>query len=315
MAIEIINVQKPMPHHPPLVLCLGYFDGLHRGHQELVKRAIHIAAQKKAQAALLTFDPSPSVVIGKTGDDHFLTSIEDRHQILLDLGVSLLLVLPFNRNLATLSPQAFVDAILRPMTIDTLVVGFDFRYGYQGQGSAHTLGSDSHYQFQVEIVDEIDSDGQKISSSQILRSIKEGQVDLARLWLGRPYGFVGRVQKGYGNGQKIGYPTANISLLDKRYIIPAQGVYAVRVQLKNRWYGGMANIGYHPTISPLSDKQLEVHLFNFSGDLYDQVLRIEFIQWIRPEQKFASLKDLINQLQMDEEIVKRRLWLEAELLK
>ena len=278
-------------------VCVGLFDGLHRGHQQLVKKTVAFAKENNLKASMFTFDPSPKNFIFKRNYPH-LMSLELKAKIAASLGVEELIVLEFNQAVADLSPEQFITKIIKPLNIKKLVVGYDFTYGKKGAGNAKTLLSLKKPGFDVEVIEEIDYQKQKISSTRTLAAINDGNVKLATKLLGRPYTIEGKVIHGNGNGKKIGFPTANLNIGD--YALPKTGVYAVSILFEGKKYHGMANIGIHPTIKQIAKPLLEVNLFKFDRDIYGKTLEVSFIEYLRPEQKFPSLKALIKQLKRDQ---------------
>lgn len=281
-------------------VCIGLFDGLHRGHQELIKKTIANAKKFKLTPAMFTFDPSPKDFLLNKDFPH-LMSLQYKSRVAESLGIEELIVLEFNQKIANLSPEQFIEKVINPLNIKSLVVGYDFTYGKKGVGTAKTLQQLKNPNFKVEVVGEIDYLNQKISSTRTLKALTEGKVKLASKLLGRNYLIEGMVVHGNGNGKKIGFPTANLDI--KSYALPKSGVYAVRVKFEDKNYIGMANIGVHPTIKQIDKPLLEVNIFNFDQDIYGKKLEVEFIDYLRPEQKFPSLKALIKQLKSDKKQV------------
>ncbi|WP_338543226.1 bifunctional riboflavin kinase/FAD synthetase [Paenibacillus tundrae] len=286
-------------HTQPQVLAIGQFDGLHLGHASVILSAVRIARETGVQAAVMTFHPHPKEVMRKGDYEGYLTPLQDKEEILAGLGVDILYVVEFNDEFSKLTPEQFARDLLLPLQTRTAVVGFDFRFGHQGAGDEQLLRSLGGNDMTVETVPPFLLNGEKVSSSLIRGLLKRGQMDEASQWLGRPYSIRGTVVHGEKRGRTIGFPTANLELLD-RYVIPAKGVYAVRVQYGEQMLRGVMNLGVKPTFHESGMKPtFEVHLLDFEGQLYDQELKVELVHYIREERKFASIDALISQIRED----------------
>lgn len=285
-------------------VCVGVFDGVHRGHQRLVTKTILAAKKLKIKSSMFTFEPSPKNFLLKKNFP-FLMSLNAKTKTAETLGLDEIIILDFNKKIADLSPEQFIEKIIKPLNIKHLVVGYDFTYGKFGAGKAQTLKALDKPGFSVEVVDEIDFKNEKISSSRIHQALSKGDVKLANNLLGRNYFVIGSVVRGKGNGKKIGFPTANLDIGE--YALPKNGVYAVKVLHKNKTYLGMANIGVHPTIMKISKPLLEVNIIGFNKDIYGQELVVEFVKYVRDEKKFPSIQDLIKQLNKDKLTITRLL--------
>ncbi len=288
----------------PRSVCVGVFDGVHRGHQQLVSKTINKAKKLKIKSSMFTFEPSPkNFLLNKNFP--FLMSLKAKIKIAEQLGLDEIIILDFNKKIADLSPEQFIEKIIKPLKIKHLVIGYDFTYGKFGAGKAQTLKELKNPGFEVEVVKEIDYKKEKISSTRIHKALHNGDVKLANSLLGRNYFVLGNVVRGKGNGKKIGFPTANLDIGD--YALPKNGVYAVKVLYKNKAYLGMANIGVHPTIMKINKPLLEVNILGFDKDIYGQELTVEFVAYIRDEQKFPSIQALIKQLNKDKLTITRLL--------
>ncbi|MDX6152507.1 bifunctional riboflavin kinase/FAD synthetase [Marinococcus sp. PL1-022] len=286
----------------PKVMALGYFDGVHRGHAEVIEKARQTAEDRGLPLAVMTFHPHPKVVLSKqTEEDMFyLTPLEEKQRILESLGVEKLYIVRFDQDFASLDPQAFVDAYIIDLGVKHAVAGFDFSYGKFGRGTMETLPYHSRDAFTFSTVSPYTEDGEKVSSTWIRRMVEEGEMVKAARLLGRWYTFEGTVVEGEKRGRTIGFPTANIQS-EEPYLLPNDGVYAVRALIDGRWYRGMCNIGYKPTFHDERDgpPEIEVHLFEFNGDIYGKTVRIEWRDRLRGEVKFPSLDALVSQLHED----------------
>lgn len=288
---------------PPLVLALGYFDGVHLGHQKVITTAKEKAEQFGYKSAVMTFYPHPSVVLRKSkAHAACITSIVDKEEEIRRLGIDYLFIVEFTHSFAELLPQQFVDQYIIGLHTKHVVAGFDYTYGRLGKGTMETLPFHSREKFTQTVVDKVVENDEKVSSTLIRELILNGRVDVLPTYLGRYYKTKGKVVNGEKRGRTIGFPTANIEHIDE-YILPATGVYAVRVNVIGSLYNGVLNIGYKPTFhDPAKVKlSIEVHIIDFNESIYDENVEIIWIKRIRSEQKFSSVTELISQIQMDKE--------------
>jgi riboflavin kinase / FMN adenylyltransferase len=307
--VKIIHITHPhqisKENLPNTVLALGYFDGVHKGHQSVIKEAKSIASKHQYSSAVMTFDPHPSVVLanGKKKVD-LLTTIEEKSTLIEKLGIDILYVVTFNEEFANLLPQEFVDDYIIGLNVKHVVAGFDFSYGRLGKGTMETLPFHSRGKFQQTTIEKQTHGETKISSTLIRQLINTGQVSEVYDLLGRHYSHTGTVVHGDKRGRTIGFPTANLDVLEG-YITPPVGVYAVRVWVKSNWYYGVCNIGFKPTFH--KDKKsptIEVHIFDFDESIYDDQITVEWHTRIRSEKKFASVEELVKQINVDKEKTK-----------
>jgi riboflavin kinase / FMN adenylyltransferase len=279
----------------PTTVALGNFDGLHLGHRQVI---LPVLNQDSARPTVVTFSPHPREFF--TGQQlSLLTPQEEKALLLESFGVAQLISLPFNRELADLSPAQFVEEILvQHLQAQYISVGEDFRFGYKRLGTADDLKAiAATHGISVSIVPLLTFQGKRISSSSIREALMLGDVSMANRMLGRPYRLMGQVMQGQQLGRTIGFPTANLQVpADK--LIPRQGVYGVRVQGLESSILGVMNIGNRPTVNG-THQTIEVHLLDWTGDLYGKTLTVELEEFIRPEQKFASLDDLKAQISAD----------------
>ena len=283
----------------PCVVALGTFDGLHRGHLDVIGTAKEEAERTGARLAVFTFSNHPMEWINPEQVPVALVTAAEKQSLLEQIGVDVLIDIPFNQQVADLLPQEFLER-LRALDYSCLVVGENFTYGQRGQGTVYTLAASAKAMGFKLIVRELISDGGTIiSSTEIRRLIGAGDVALAAKMLGRSYSITGTVAHGNERGRLLGYPTANLELEDAHVAIPQGGVYAVRALISGKTYGGMANIGRNPTFGDVEKPRLETNIFDFSGDIYGQRLTIEFVQRIRGEVKFAGIEALKAQLESD----------------
>lgn len=284
----------------PRAVAVGFFDGVHLGHQELLSRLTRTAAGLGGVSAVLTFDPHPLALVRPGAAPALLTSIPQKAAIMEKLGVDHLMVLPFVEQLRELDPLAFVRQVLvEGLETSAVLVGFNFTFGYRGQGNASVLSRlAAPYGISVEVVPPVRAGGTVVSSTEIRRSLLEGQVERARELLGRPHRLCGTVVRGSGRGRSLGYPTCNL-MVDDRVLVPAGGVYAVMVELPGgARTGGVCNVGNRPTFGG-QDTTIEVHIIERDGDWYGQLLCVDLMGRLRSERAFASSAALSRQISRD----------------
>lgn len=285
----------------PCVVALGTFDGLHRGHLDVILTAKAEAQRSGAKLAVFTFSNHPFSWIRPEMVPVALITATQKQKLLRDLGVDVLIDIPFDKQLADLSPQEFLKR-LQQLDYNCLVVGENFTYGRYGQGTVHTLTASAEKMGFKLIVRKLVSDGATVISSTVIRAlINTGAVAQAAKFLGRCYSISGTVAHGNERGRLLGYPTANLELEDAHVAIPQGGVYAVRVRIADKMYGGMANIGKNPTFGDVEKPRLETNIFDFAEDVYGKQLTIFFVERIRGEVKFSGIDKLVAQLAEDKE--------------
>ncbi len=296
----------------PLVLALGNFDGLHMGHQQILKTTQKKAKELNATSGLLILNPHPQKVINgpQSRETLLLTPLSTKIKLIEEMGIDLAIVLSFDREFAGLDPEEFVRKFLiGRLKVKGVVIGFDYSFGYRGLGKADDLKDLAEkFGFQLEIVNPVQVNNKIVSSSLIRNLIKSGEVREASLHLGYPPFLYGKVTKGEGRGKFLGYPTANLSV-DKSVIVPGNGVYLTLTCLQDKSYYSLTNIGYNPTFQGKS-LNIESHILSFQEDIYNRELRLKFLQKIREERRFNSSEDLKEQISKDfevaREIIKRR---------
>ena len=288
----------------PTVLTIGSFDGIHRGHQYLIGRVIARAQEIGAASALVTLHPHPKIVLRPHSPLEYLSTIEERLDLLAPLGLDYAVVFPFSLETSQIRARDFVQILLDHLNMKEIFCGADFALGYKREGSVDFLRAvGNEKEFQVIVVEPQQFDGQIMSSSRIRQMIADGDLDTATRFLGRYPSVRGRVVKGDQRGRHLGFPTANLAIAERR-LIPADGIYAVRVRIGDAWYGGAANIGIRPTFDH-GHRLVEVYVLDFDGDLYDQVIEVQFIKRLREERKFDSIDALIAQMKRDVEETRR----------
>lgn len=291
------------------LVMIGNFDGIHLGHQAILKKGREQATHEGRAFVVLTFHPHPKAFFNADIPPFRLTKLEDKLKILEDLGVDGVVVYEFNHEASQKSAQAFInETLVRDVKAAHIMVGRNFIFGYKRSGNIETLeAAAADGKFAVSILDlERDSEDKHYSSTRIRNFLRNGEPKEAAKLLGRPWAIHGIVQEGDKHGRKIGIPTANLSLSD--YLRPLYGVYGVQVKLsgENISRPGIANIGVRPTVGGLKE-MLEVHLFDFDGDLYGKPLHVELLDFIREERKFENLEALKAQIHHDIETVKQKL--------
>lgn len=289
----------------PCVACLGTFDGVHRGHQKLVGRAIELKRELNLPAALISFYPHPAVVLGRATAIPKITRLRQRLRILQDLSVDLLYLVRFDRNLSRLSARAFVEEVLlSKLNVQALVIGPDASVGREREGSAAVLKQLLEASARrCEILDFLQVAGAKVSSRSIREALALADVGRARDLLGRSFVVEERVVRGVARGNQIGFKTLNFR--EGRQIWPKLGVYATRVFDGQGWHNGVTNVGVRPTFGG-GEKVMETHLLDYSGpDLYGRIVRVAFEKFLRDELRFSRVEELTKQISKDIESAKQ----------
>ncbi|RLK63408.1 riboflavin biosynthesis protein RibF [Atopobacter sp. AH10] len=290
-------------HPGKIVLAMGYFDGVHRGHQEVIKKAKSIAKDKGLSCALMSFDRHPAIIFKGINEKEatYLSPSNRKKQLLKKAGVDIFFLVPFTESFARQSPQEFIDQYVVGLGVDTLVAGEDYTYGPKDIADMNHLPSFAQDRFEIYSVPPVKEGKEKISSSLIRRAIEEGRMEEANEDLGYLYTLRGEVIHGAKRGRLIGYPTANIAV-DEAYLLPKAGVYVASVIYKGHFYPSFLQLGYNKTFEvDRPDLSLEVHLFDFEGDLYGENLEVSFHHFLREEIRFPSAEALIEQLEQDKD--------------
>ena len=306
-----MNVFQNIENYNPkskCILTIGTFDGVHVGHQKIIKSLVELAQKRNLQATILTFFPHPRMVLQKESDIKLIDTLEEKKSVLAKLGVNNLIIHPFSKTFSRLSAVEFCrDILANQLQIDSLFIGYDHRFGKNREATAEDLISfGKTFNFDVAIIPAQDIESITVSSTKVRKAIAAGAFELVCDFLGRHFELTGTVTRGQGLGRTIDFPTANISVAESYKLIPPIGVYLVTVQNDNDSFNGMMNIGTRPTLNG-EHQTLEVHLFDCDKDLYGQKLKISFLEKIRDEQKFESLDALKTRLKKDKEICKRNL--------
>lgn len=297
-SIENLNIDKP-------VVTIGSFDGVHRGHREVIRQLADYARQIGGNSVVITFWPHPATVLNPRSKPALLSTIDEKSRLLAETGIDWLITLPFTKEFSQMEYDKFVtDCLVEKLHIDTLFVGYDNKVGRDGRGHfAEVKELSQQLGFKVQQLSMLASDTAPISSTAIRNLLSEGKVIEANQQLGRPYCLSGKVVNGNHIGTGMGFPTANLEP-DPCKFVPGNGAYAIKAIVSDCEYVGMLNIGVRPTIGD-GKPTIEAHLLNFNGDLYGKTISVYFIDKIRDEQQFASIDELRAQLDADRQMVKR----------
>ncbi|WP_206485376.1 bifunctional riboflavin kinase/FAD synthetase [Thalassotalea sp. G2M2-11] len=286
------------------VLTIGNFDGVHLGHQRVIKALVAKALELNSVATVMVFEPQPRELFAPETAPARLTRLRDKYALLKDLGVERLICVNFNRKFANICANEFVEHLLvNSLNIKYLIIGDDFHFGKNRQGNFDTLKvASQQFDFGISDTSSYKLHDCRISSTAIRNALSDNKLDEAFQMLGRPYSIIGRVFHGDKRGRELGFPTANVLL--KRRVSPVSGVYVVAVKIPCGNFYGVANIGSRPTFVGIR-QQLEVHIFNFDRDIYGQIIEVTLIEKLREEQKFSSLAELTEQIEIDCEQAKQ----------
>lgn len=298
--MEIIRgLEELRKSFPNTVITIGNFDGLHLGHQKIIQTVIRQADEIDGTSMVVTFDPHPMKVLAPEKEVKLLTTPRERERLIQTMGIQVLLCIIFNKEFSRLQPDEFIeDIIVKKINARKIIIGQNYAFGKSRKGTTDLLRKrGKKYGFTVSVVRHAKLNGEIVSSSKIRSCLSMGQVFEASNFLGRAYTIEGNVIKGVGRGEKLLHvPTANITTPNE--LIPREGVYAVKVGVRGSFFDGVANIGKKPTFSD-SVPSYEVHLFNFTGDLLGESLRIHFVDWIRNQRSFPDALSLEKQIRID----------------
>lgn len=285
------------------VVTSGTFDGVHLGHQKILARLKEITEQSGGESVVLTFWPHPRTVVAEDSQGlQLLSTIEEKIELFSQLGIQHLAIIPFTRSFSELTSEAFIKQILvEKIGTKKLVIGYDHRFGRNREGSFEFLQKNcSEYGFGVEEIPREDIEHTAISSSRIRKALVTGHIQEANELLGRAYSLSGTVVKGKQLGRTIGFPTANLYVHEPSKLIPMNGVYVINAVYQEQVFKGMLNIGVRPTVDG-TVRTIEAHLFDFDKEIYGEDLKLELLHYLRPEQKFDGLDQLIRQILVDKE--------------
>lgn len=303
--MQVINDINEIKYDKKSAVTVGTFDGIHLGHREIIEKLNTVKAAKGLRSVVITFEPHPQIVLrNKTGNIKILTTLEEKLDIFSEMKVDIVCVINFTKEFSETTAEDFYkNYLIDKIGLNDLILGYDHMFGKNREGNFDTLKMLSEkYDFTYDKVDEFKINGEHISSTVIRNLLSEnGDIKKVRRILGRNYSLEGKVVRGKKLGKELGYPTANIEVSNRYKLIPKTGVYAVEVMLEGKKYSGMMSIGKNPTVTDNQSIKLEVNIFDFDEDIYGKKIRVNFIEYIRDEEKFNSLDELVKQLDKDKE--------------
>lgn len=308
--MKIINLSFPLQQQPNefpnCIAAIGFFDGIHKGHQKVIQHAVKKAKQTNMESAVITFHPHPSVILDDVSEvAQYITPLHEKKKILTSLQVDRVYMIDFSKQLSLLSPQQFIDQYIKQLNVKHLIAGFDFTYGHKGAGNMSNLIDFAQDDFTYETIEKVEVENKKVSSTNIRQLLTKGKIEKVTTLLGRHLTVSGRVIQGDQRGATIGFPTANLAVEDD-YLLPKTGAYIVEVDYDGQIFKGMANLGTVPTFNKeKADLSLEVHILDFEQSIYGEQLTIKWHQFLRPEKKFSGVDQLVKQLQADEKQVRQ----------
>ena len=292
-----------LPSFRHAVITIGTFDGVHRGHQVLIGKIRQLAHEVDGESVLITFDPHPRAVVFPHDDSlRLLSTTEEKIRLLEKLGVDHLVIVPFTKEFSLISATAYIEEFLvKKFHPAIIVIGYNHQFGHHRDGNIELLRKlADQNKFRVEEIPKQIVDDIEVSSTRIRIALQEGDVKTASHLLGYSYSLSGKVTKGEQLGRKLGYPTANIVPGDKYKLIPADGVYAIKIILGNEKRNGVMSIGMRPTVNG-THRTIEAYIFDFNNDIYGEEITVEFIEWIREERKFETLDLMVEEIKIDEQ--------------
>ena len=300
--MRIFDNLKSYSSEKESILTIGTFDGVHIGHNKILKRLIQDSKKNNLSSLVMTFFPHPRMILNKSHEIKMIDTIDEKINLLEKTGLDNLIIHPFDNNFSKIRAKEFVEEILvKKLKIKEIIIGYDHKFGKDREASVEDLkkfGKD--YMFTVKEIPAQEIDSIAISSTKIRNAILNGEIEKCNKFLGRNFILTGKVVYGDGLGKKIDFPTANIEIKETYKIIPKNGVYLVKTKINSNTYFGMMNIGIRPTVGG-TNKSLEIHFFNFKDNIYGKNVSIEIIKKIRDEKKFSSIDQLKIQLKKDEQ--------------
>ncbi|MAH59872.1 MAG: riboflavin biosynthesis protein RibF [Flavobacteriaceae bacterium] len=300
--MKTIHGIENFPADEASIVTIGTFDGVHLGHQQILKQLIDTSRKSKLKSVLLTFFPHPRMVLQPDISMRLIQTIQEREKALQKTGLDYLVIHPFSTEFSRLSADDYVKQILvEQLNVRKVVVGYDHRFGRNRTASLEDMYhyADIH-EFEVIEINAEKIESTAVSSTKIRKAIDEGNIELANTYLGHSFTIEGMVIDGDKRGRELSYPTANIDLQNQHKIVPKQGVYLVKSKLKGRVVYGMMNIGTKPTFDTTMPS-IEVHFLDWNGNLYGQAVQVELLKWVREERKFNTVEELQTQIQADEQ--------------
>lgn len=298
--IKVIDLDKGLTDVNPKVVSLGNFDGIHKGHQKLMKKNIEISKKYKLNSSVLLFKENTRKTL--KDQDEYLTSLDDKIEILSNMGIDNFCIIEFNDKFRSLSPREFVEEILyKKLNTKVVVVGDDYHFGKNAKGNVDTLKSyEDTFDIKTEVIEFAYDNDTKISSRSIREFIKSGNIKKANSYLARPYQIRGSVIYGHQRGRNMNFPTANLEL-SYNYLIPIDGVYLTQANVRGKKYFALTNIGTNPTFEN-KERKIETYILDFNENIYGENISIEFLEFFRGDFKFNSVDELINQMNKDKKM-------------
>ncbi len=300
--MEIVRNLEKLRHDNNCIITTGTFDGVHRGHQSIIDILCENAKQIKGCTTIITFEPHPQFVIKRDQKNELklLTTIDEKIAIFESLAIDRLIVLEFDEEFARLSSHDFIESVLiHKIGFQKIIIGYDHAFGRDRQGNQKILEELSkRYHFSIDVVPPFSSGGTIISSTQIRRLLRDGDIKQATNFLGRDYQLTGSVIKGEGRGRTLNIPTANLKPNSSEKLIPGDGIYAVWAHLQDQWHKAVLYIGSRPTFAH-QDRSIELHVFDFSGNLYGATITVKFKAKIRDDCQFDTIEALLKQIEND----------------
>lgn len=297
-----MTLREALERHRPesdIALTIGVFDGVHRGHQALMKATVAVAKEENLTPAAMTFYPSPAAVISPGRRLSYIGTLDERVQWIKDLDIEIVVPVTFTDEILRISAKQFVDLLFECLRMRQLVVGPDFVLGHNRQGDIPFLQQlGKQLGFGVRVVEFEQSSAGRVSSTAVRETVKAGEMELAARLLGRPFSIDGVVESGDKRGRELGFPTANLAI-GPELLIPADGIYACRVHFDGVTHLGVSNVGVRPTFGDGNRRLVEVFLLDFDRDIYGRKLRVEFLARLRPEERFESAEALVEQMHRD----------------
>lgn len=302
--MKIIEIDLNYIADEDSVIALGNFDGVHKGHMELINKAVTRADDLNIKSSILLFNEHTDNLI-KVGKKDIITTNQTKFEILENLGVDIIYLINFTREFMAYTPKMFLkDFLADNLKIRGVVVGYDYTYGFKKSGDVDFLLENKDLFDTIDVINQISSHGEKISSSLIRNLIEEGKIKEANKLLSRPYKLIGEIIHAKGLGKKMGYPTANLKLIDN-FVIPRYGVYDTDIIINGERFKASTNIGTNPTVEHDGIK-IEAHILDFDRDIYGEIVELELLDFVRPELKFDSIEELFNQIAKDVLVTRNR---------
>lgn len=287
-----------------LAACIGFFDGIHLGHQQLINETKKQAQMRGIASAMITFNPDPWTIISGKNKVKHITPMKEKVHLLESLELDYLIIIEFSKDVASLTPQEFIEYYLIPLNVESLIVGEDFKFGSKGSGNVQYLKDHAAIHFDTKVVEIDKANNRKIGSTSITQALLKGDISTANSLLGRNYVISGYVIHGRKQGRKIGFRTANMDIVDE-YVIPAEGVYAGFVEVRGRIYKAMLSIGHNPTFNQTEKLSVETHILDFDDEIYGELIKQSFVAKLRGQIKFDSVDGLVEQMNHDRDMTRK----------